>query len=132
VALNVYLDDCSNSDLLANLLRQAGHWVVRPTDDEVALEGEGDQVHFDFAAAHGLAIITKNPADFKALHDLDQRHSGILAVYQDNDRSRDMSNADIVMAIRNLEEAVHQGGPPIRGAFHIVNDWRYREVETDG
>ena len=35
-----------------------------------------------------LTIITKNPADFKALHDLDQRHSGILAVYQDNDPSR--------------------------------------------
>jgi len=89
------------------------------------LDGEDDQVHFGFAAAHGLAIITKNPADFKALHDLDQRHSGILALYQDNDPSRDMSNADIVRAIRNLEEAAQQGGAPIRGEFHTLNDWRY-------
>ena len=88
MALNLYLDDCSNSDLLTDLLRQAGHRVVRPTDDAVGLDGEDDQVHFGFAAAHGLAIITKNPADFKALHDLDQRHSDILAVYQDNDPSR--------------------------------------------
>jgi molybdopterin biosynthesis enzyme len=29
VSLNLYLDDCSNSDLLADLLRQAGHRVVR-------------------------------------------------------------------------------------------------------
>lgn len=36
VVLNLYLDDCSNSDLLAHLLRQAGHRVIQPTDD-----GEG-------------------------------------------------------------------------------------------
>jgi hypothetical protein len=87
VALNLYLDDCSNSNLLADLLRQAGHRVVRPTDDGVALDGEDDEVHFGYAAAHGLAIITKNPADFKALYDLDQRHSGLLSVYQDNNPS---------------------------------------------
>jgi len=96
VALKLYLDDCSNSDLLANLLRQAGHEVVRPTDERVGLIGEDDDVHFAFVAAHGLTLITKNPANFKALHDLDLPHSGILAVYQDNDPSRDMSNADIV------------------------------------
>ena len=45
-----------------------------------------------------------NPADFKALHDMNSRHAGILAVYQDNDPSRDMSNTDIVRAIRNIEE----------------------------
>ena len=85
MALNLYLDDCSNSDLLTNLLRQAGHRVIHPTDEGVGLSGEDDEIHFAFAAAHGLTLITKNPADFKALHDLDQRHSGILAVYQDND-----------------------------------------------
>jgi hypothetical protein len=125
VALKLYLDDCSNSDLLANFLRQAGHEVVRPTDDEVELTGEDDDVHFAFAAAHGLTLITKNPADFKALHDLDPHHAGILAVYQDNDPSRDMSNAEIVKAIRNLEEAAQQGGLPIPGEFHTLNDWRY-------
>jgi Domain of unknown function (DUF5615) len=125
VALNLYLDDCSNYDLLAALLRHAGHQVVRPTDNVVGLEGEADLVHFAFAAAHGLTIITKNPADFKALHDQDSRHSGILAVYQDNDPSRDMNNTDIVRAIRNLEAAAQQGGPPILGEFHTLNDWRY-------
>jgi hypothetical protein len=89
------------------------------------LDGADDRVHFDFAAANGHTIITKNPADFKDLHDLDQRHFGIFAIYQDNDPSRDMSNADIVRAIKNLEEAVQQGGPPIQGEFHTLNDWRY-------
>ena len=125
MALNLYLDDCSNSDLLAGLLQQAGHQVVRPTDDGVGLDGADDQVHFGFAAANGYTLITKNPADFKALHDLDPRHSGILGVYQDNDPSRDMSNTDIVRAIRNLELAAPQGGPPIQGEFHTLNDWRF-------
>jgi hypothetical protein len=89
------------------------------------LDGADDQVHFYFAAARGHTLITKNPADFKALHNLDHRHSGILGVYQDNDPSRDMSNADIVRAIGNLERAVLQGAPPILGEFHTLNDWPY-------
>lgn len=125
MALKLYLDDCANSGLLAALLRQAGHQVVRPTEESVGLEGEDDSVHFAFAAGHGLTIVTKNPADFKALHDLDQRHAGILAVYQDNDPSRDMSNAEIVKAIRNLEESAQQGGLSIYGAFHVLNQWRF-------
>jgi hypothetical protein len=99
--------------------------VVRPTDEGVDLSGEDDDVHFAYASASGLTILTKNPADFKALHDSDPQHAGILAVYQDNDPARDLSNADVVRAIRNLEEAVQQGGPPISGGFHSLNDWRY-------
>lgn len=32
MTLNLYLDDCMNSRRLAELLQQAGHLVVRPTD----------------------------------------------------------------------------------------------------
>jgi Domain of unknown function (DUF5615) len=125
VALSLYHDDCSNSDLLADLLRQAGYRVVRPTDPDVGLDGEDDDIHFAFAAANGLTIITKNPSDFEALHHLDQNHSGILGVYQDNDPPRDMSHGDIVKAIKNLESAAASGGDPIAGMFHRLNDWRY-------
>ena len=125
MALNLYLDDCSNSDLLADLSRQAGHQVVRPTDDGIGLEGAQDNVHFAFAVEHGLTLITKNPADFEALHDSDPLHFGIIAVYQDNDPSRDMSDAEIVKALSNLEQAGQSGGDPIHGQFHRLNDWRY-------
>ena len=56
MALNLYLDDCSNSDLLAVLLHQAGHTVKRPNDPDVNLLGEDDDVHLAFAANKGLAI----------------------------------------------------------------------------
>jgi Domain of unknown function (DUF5615) len=125
MSLRLYLDDCSNSNLLADLLKKAGHEVVRPTDERIGLEGEDDAVHFRFAAARSLAIVTKNPADFRYLHDSDPRHSGILGIYQDNDPTRDMSNADIVNAIHNLEDAAQKTGLTIEGHFHALNDWRY-------
>jgi hypothetical protein len=126
VALSLYLDDCANSDLLAELLGQAGHRVVRPTEPAVGLQGEDDDVHFNFAAANGLTIITKNPSDFLQLHESGGVHHGILAVYQDNDRSRDMSDAEIVKTIAHLENAAKRGGDPVAGRFHILNSWRSR------
>jgi len=36
-----------------------------------------------------------------------------------------MSDADIVKALKNLEEAGRTGGDPIFGRFHVLNDWRY-------
>jgi hypothetical protein len=48
-------------------------------------------------------------------------HSGIFAVYQDNDPTRDMSPGEIARAISNLLAA----GVPIAGEFHTLNHWRY-------
>jgi hypothetical protein len=121
VALNLYLDDCANSDLLADLLTQAGHTVVRPADAGIAWED--DEVHFQYARTHGLVLITKNPRDFRVLHNQDQSHSGIFAVYQDNDPTRDMSDGDIVAVIAKIEAAVPQGYL-IAGEFHNLNAWR--------
>jgi predicted nuclease of predicted toxin-antitoxin system len=120
VALNLYLDDCANSDLLADLLTQAGHTVVRPAD--AGTRGEDDEVHFAYAVANGLVLITKNPVDFQVLHQGDPNHPGIFAVYQDND-VRDMTQADMVAAIARIEGAVPHGYP-IAGEFHNLNAWR--------
>ncbi len=65
MALNLYLDDCANSDLLAQLLTQAGHTVVRPADAGIAWEA--DEVHFRYAQGHGLGLVTKNPKDLPHL-----------------------------------------------------------------
>lgn len=124
--LSVYLDDCGKSNLLAEFLQGAGQTMVRPTDPDVTLEGADDAVHFAYAVRNSVTIITKNPADFLALQrDADPHHPGSLGVYQDNDVSRDMSDAEIVRAIANIEAAVQSGGDPVLGHFHVLNDWRY-------
>jgi hypothetical protein len=101
------------------LLQAAGHLVVTPAD--AGITARPDDVHFRYAAAHALVLLTKNPKDFGEFHKAGQAHAGILAVYQDNDPSRDMSYADIVRAIANLEQA----GVEIQGEFHVLNAWRY-------
>jgi hypothetical protein len=121
VALNLYLDDCANSDLVALLLTQAGHAIVRPA--EAGIAWEDDDVHFQYAKMHHLVLITKNPRDFRVLHNQDQDHAGIFAVYQDNDPTRDMTQADIVAAIEKIEAAVPHGHV-IEREFHNLNAWR--------
>jgi len=122
VALGLYLDNCANSDLL----RKAGHRVVRPTDPGVDMDGANDDAHFAYARDNALVIITKNPADILPLHEgAAPQHPGIFGVYQDNDPSRDLSNAAIVRAIANVEAASGQGGDPIPGHFFVLNEWRY-------
>ena len=61
MALNLYLDDCADSNLLVDLLRQAGHTVVRPRD--AGITGEDDDVHLAYAVGHNLILVTKNPQD---------------------------------------------------------------------
>lgn len=43
MALSLYLDDCANSNLLAQLLTQAGHTVIRPADAGTAWEADDVQ-----------------------------------------------------------------------------------------
>ncbi len=62
-----------------------------------------------------------NAQDFKALHDQDSVHAGILAVYQDNDPAKYMSYRDIVEAIANLESTEAS----LAGSFWVLNAYRW-------
>jgi predicted nuclease of predicted toxin-antitoxin system len=121
LALNLYLDDCVYSKSLANLLRQAGHTVIVPVD--AGLTGADDVAHMEYAAGASLVLITKNPADFEILHRLFPKHAGVVAIYQDNDITRDMSDPEIVKALEALESA-SKLGLQLAGEFHILNHWR--------
>jgi hypothetical protein len=119
LSLDLYLDDCAYDKLFVAHLTAAGHRVVTPA--QAGTTGQDDAVHLSYAAARGLALITKDADDFAALHAANPMHAGILAVCQDNDPTRDMTHADIVRAIANLETA----GVPIAGEYHILNHWQY-------
>jgi len=120
LSLRLYLDDCAYSRKLKRLLVEAGHDVETPADVHPSLVGADDSVHFAHARENGRVILTRNPQDFKNLHNQYPDHPGILAVYQDNDPGKDMSHHDIVAAIANLEHS----GATVAGGFWILNVYR--------
>jgi predicted nuclease of predicted toxin-antitoxin system len=101
------------------VLQAAGFEVIVPAD--AGLTGADDEVHFEFARAHGLVLITTNPRDFILLHERTSDHPGIFLLYLDNDVTKDMSDEEIARAIGNLLHA----DIPIAGACHTLNHWRY-------
>jgi hypothetical protein len=119
LSLKLYLDDCAYDKFLLLQWTAAGHAVTVPPD--LGTSGMDDLTHLQTAAARGLVVITKDVDDFEELHRQGTPHCGILGICQDNDPSRDMTYADIVRAISNLEKA----GVEIAGQFHILNHWRY-------
>jgi len=121
LSLALYLDDCAFSHRLRQLLQNVGHDVQVPADANPPLTGVDDPDHFAHAKATRRIILTYNPRDFKTLHDADPNHPGILVVYQDNDPTKDMSYADVVRAIANLEGSV----PALAGGFWVLNAYRW-------
>jgi hypothetical protein len=120
--MDLYLDDCLDSDRLIATLRNAGHRVETPRS--AGGLGRRDDYHLEYATRHGLTLITKNPVDFRRLHDEWQAqgrtHNGIWLVYQDNDKAKDMQPSEVARAIDNLLAS----GVPILNELHVLNHWR--------
>jgi predicted nuclease of predicted toxin-antitoxin system len=120
--MQIYLDDCSDDDDLVAFLTQAGHAVYTPRSE--GMRGAHDPEHLEYAAKQGYLLLTQNPADFSDLHDewqaLGRSHSGILLIYQDNIKGKDMELPEIVQAIRNLLAS----RIPVANEIHALNHWR--------
>jgi hypothetical protein len=118
----IYLDDCADDKLLESLLTQAGYTVVTPRSADT--KGWHDPDHLHYAAQGGYALPTSNPADFVALHQQwqaqGQEYAGILLVYYDNIKAKDMQPRDIVGALENLIAS----GLPLTNAIYNLNQWR--------
>jgi predicted nuclease of predicted toxin-antitoxin system len=121
LSLSIYLDDCAFSYRLRTVLIEAGHQVQIPAEVEPPLTGAADPSHFAHACATKRVILTKNPGDFFQLHQQHAEHPGILAVYQDNDPTKDMSYDDIMRAIANLEGTA----VTVAGEFWVLNAYRW-------
>jgi hypothetical protein len=116
------MDDNMSSPVLAALLRKAGHDVQLPADANMA--GENDPVHLAHAVREDRSCLTYNYGDFEDLHELiiaaQGHHPGILVVRQDNDPTRDLSEPEIVRAIRKLLAAQ----APVVDQYIVLNHWR--------
>ena len=70
----------------------------------------------------GCAVARRIPNHLvEALHQENSEHPGILAVYQNNDRSKDMSREEVVKAIANIETAKIE----LTNQFISLNQWNY-------
>ncbi len=119
MSLRLLLDEDSQAKRLVTVLEEAGHEVV--TINEVGLAGSSDDIVLDYARGKNMILLTQNCDDFEELHYINSNHPGILAVYSNADRSKNMSFKMIVKAIANIEAAYI----PLDNQFVSLNHWNY-------
>ncbi len=119
MSLKLFIDEDSLSKPLVKLLKKAGHDVL--TVNEVGLSGKSDLIVLNYARETERIIITHNCKDFEALHKGNIAHSGIFAIRNDSNYSKNMSRQDILKAIANLEAA----SIPLANQFLSLNHWNY-------
>jgi hypothetical protein len=117
-----YVDDDLDSDLLLRLAIAQGHELISPR--AVGLRGARDAAHLAYAARLGMPIVSGNPGDFEALHDLTLalggQHFGILLVYGERDVRRQMKAVHIANALSQLESKQM----PLVNALIVLNQYR--------
>jgi hypothetical protein len=116
--LRLLVDEDAQAHALVRLLRDAGHDVA--TVAELGLNGAPDDAVLARAALDARVLLTRNCGDFLLLHEASPAHSGVLAVYQDDDPGKDMSYEDIAGAVGRFEA----GTLPADGQFVALNAWR--------
>ncbi|NEO82813.1 MAG: hypothetical protein F6J87_00910 [Spirulina sp. SIO3F2] len=119
MSLFLLIDEDSQAKYLVNLLRAAGHDVV--TANEVEIMGLPDEEVLNYARQQNRVVLTRNCGDFLALHQVNPKHPGILAIYQESNPERNMGYRDVVRAIENLQAA----GLVLADQFVVLNQWRY-------
>lgn len=91
------------------------------TVDEAGLRSLEDAAVVARAITERRVLLTRNCGDFLALHQDNDGHPGILAVYQDGDPSKNMSYPEVAQAISNLTGA----GGQVDKQFVALNAWRW-------
>ena len=119
MSLQLLIDEDSQAKPLIRLLKAAGHNVL--TINNLDMAGAPDEEVLAFAKQENRVVLTRNCDDFEALHMDDSDHAGILLIYRDSDRSKNMSYQDVVRAISNLETV----GVTFSTRCFRLNQWMY-------
>ena len=113
--MRLYLDeDLASRELIARLAE--GNHEVLPT-----LRGELDADVWAYAQREKATVVTRNGPDFEALVGTTPAHAGLLVVYLDNDRRRDMTFGEIALAI---ERVTALAATEIEGHVLVLNAFR--------
>jgi predicted nuclease of predicted toxin-antitoxin system len=123
--MRLLLDEDSQGRRLARLLREAGHDVL--TVGEARLDAHTDAEVLAGAKREDRVLLTRNVKDFRALHETDVKHPGILTEHQDRDPAKNMSAAEIVRAIGSIEAS----GWNVAGQFIAINAWNFPAGSDD-
>lgn len=67
--------------------------------NEAGLMSSSDPIVLNYARTNERLLLTYNCDDFEELHQAQPLHPGILAIYRDNNSSKNMSFQEIVKAI---------------------------------
>lgn len=113
------IDEDSQSRILVSFLRAAGHDVL--TVNEADIAGSPDNKILEYASQNNRVVLTRNCDDFDELHQSGLTHSGIFAIYEGKDQSKNMSRQSMVRAIQNIEAS----GIDIENCFIELNKWTY-------
>ncbi len=119
MSLALLIDEDTLAKVLVKMLKQVGHDVL--TVNEVGLSGETDEIVLNYARKNQRVLVTRNCQDFEDLHLENSVHSGIFAIYENQDHRKDLSRKEIVKAIANLEAA----SIPLANQFISLNHWNY-------
>ena len=119
MSLRLLVDEDTQAKSRVALLRAAGHDVLTVT--EAALNARPDVEVLARARQEGRIVLTRNCDDFRLLHVADPHHSGILAIYENPDPTKNLAHSAIVTAIANLEAS----GWDLAGQFVALNDWNF-------
>ena len=117
--LKLLIDEDSQAKPLVKLLKKASYDVL--TANEAGLAGVADSIVLDYARGDNRVLLTQNCDDFKFLHQENPYHPGILAIYHNDNFSKDMSRQAIIRAIANLEAA----NILLTNQFISLNQWNY-------
>ncbi len=120
--MKIYQEDSRADKALANMLKKAGHQVLRPTD--VGLLGASDARHFKWVISHSYVVLTADRVDFLDLHELvlasGGGHPGVMVVRYSDDPKKDMKAPQIVRAVNNLAKSALSTA----NQYIVLNQWR--------
>jgi hypothetical protein len=116
--MRLLLDEDSQGKLLVRLLREAGHEVLTVSD--AGLEARDDAEVLAFPRQERITLWTRHVKDFRALHERQPDHAGILVEHQDRDPEKNLGASALVQAAGNIEAS----GWDIAGQFVSLNAWR--------